>query len=126
MGAGRLPDPASLTARFREIEGFEGCAIVHRDGDMLATSWTGKGSDMLEVMAPQIVKRVRQYMEHVSVEPPLSVTVAVSGRWFTFVQGGDICFVAVHAEEGCTRRHVEIAQQVGRSVGERLSGASGF
>ncbi|MFH0880020.1 MAG: hypothetical protein V2A34_09940, partial [Lentisphaerota bacterium] len=89
----------------------------------LATSWDRQASESLEVMAPQIVKRVAQYMKHVCESEAMSVNVVMEGRSMTFVQCKDVCFVAIHTSRGFSKRHLQIVQGVGTVLGQRLSGA---
>lgn len=119
---GGLPDLKEVAGRFKELPGIEGCAILHRDGHLLATSWEAKPSEALQAMAPQIFKRVAYYMRHISPEEIMGVTVSLPDRALTFAQGQDICFIAIHSPKGITRRHMQIVQGVCLALGHRFSG----
>jgi len=119
---GGLPDLKEVAGRFKELPGIEGCAILHRDGHLLATSWEAKPSEALQAMAPQIFKRVAYYMRHISPEETMGVTVSLPDRALTFAQSQDICFIAIHSPKGITRRHMQIVQGVCLALGHRFSG----
>jgi competence ComEA-like helix-hairpin-helix protein len=118
----RLPQLQGVVGRFRTQLGFDGCAIIHRDGDLLAASWENAPEEELEAMAPQIVKRVTQYMKNISPDETLSVTANVEGRSLTFVQSEDIIFAAIHNSRGYTRKHLQVVHGVGMALGRRFSG----
>ena len=119
---GGLPDLKEVAGRFKELPGIEGCAILHRDGHLLATSWEAKPSEALQARAPQIFKRVAYYMRHISPEETMGVTVSTPDRALTFAQSQDICFIAIHSPKGITRRHMQIVQGVCLALGHRFSG----
>ncbi len=119
---GKFPDLQSVVTRFKSQPGFEGCVVLHKDGDLLASSWAIEDRPGLEAMAPQVVKRVAQYMKRIKSGEPLSVTVNMDETYLTFVQNKDICFIAVHNVKGMTRRHVQVACGLGMALGNRFSG----
>jgi predicted regulator of Ras-like GTPase activity (Roadblock/LC7/MglB family) len=119
------PDLPAVATRFKMLEGFEGCLITHQDGDLLASSWSDRPSETLKAMAPQIIKRVRQYMQEIDIGETLSVTVNLEGRSISVVQEQDICFAAVHGLDGLSRRHIQIVNAVGWMLGARFTGAGG-
>jgi len=121
--AARRPDFAEVASRFKELGGFEGCAIIHREGDLLATSWEHKATDMLEVISPQICKRVAGYVEHLDEGAMKSVTVSVAGHLLTFAQEGELCFVAVHRQEDFDLEHLAWTQWVAGELGRRYGAA---
>ena len=120
---GKLPNLNDVAQRFKMLPGFEGCAIMHRDGFLLANSWDDAHTDDLQAMAPQIVKRVTHYMRRVSDGEVASVSVNLVGRSITFVLNEDICFVAVHGPRGISRKHMQIVNGLGVALGRRFSGA---
>lgn len=122
---GQLPDPREVADRFRKVPGFEGCAILHRDGHLLAANWEGKSVEALEAMAPQIVKRAAQYMKHLYAGETISVTACVEGKFLTFVQCHDICFLGVGGLKTLSRKQVQIVHGLGMALGYRFSGARG-
>ena len=118
-----LPDMSSIVERFKVLPGFEGCAILHKDGDLMASSWAKiKGAEALAGIGPQIVKKARQYLKQVTSAEPLSVSINMEGRTLTFVQSEDIVFVAIHSLKGLTRKHIQLVHSVGITLGRRLSG----
>lgn len=117
-----LPDLREIAARFQKVPGFEGCVIVHRDGDLIATSWDQESSKRMEALAPQIIKRVAQYMKNIGSGETISVAVFLDGRFLTFVQSEEICFVAVHTPKGLSQKHMQVAHGVGKMLGRRLMG----
>ena len=122
---GKHPDLKVVAGKFKEIAGFEGCMILHRDGDLLATSWQVESPDRLQAMAPQILKKVKHYMRHIVQGETYSVTVFLEGVSFTFVESEDICFVAVQNPKGLSRRHIQIINGLGVALGRRFSGYRG-
>jgi predicted regulator of Ras-like GTPase activity (Roadblock/LC7/MglB family) len=116
----RQADFSEVAARFKDVGGFEGCAIIHREGDLLATSWTHKATDMLEVISPQIWKRVSGYVEHLGEGEMKSVTVSVAQHLLTFVQEGDLCFVAVHQPDQFDLARLSWVQRVAAELGRRF------
>jgi competence ComEA-like helix-hairpin-helix protein len=119
---GGFPNLRDVATRYKMVVGFDGCAIIHRDGYMLANSWNTEAGDALEAMGPQIVKRVSQYMKSICPDEIMSVTASLEGRGLTFVIWEDICFVSVCNDKGLTRKHVQIAHGVGMALGHRFSG----
>ena len=122
---GKHPLLKDVAEKFKKIAGFEGCMILHRDGDLLATSWQIESPEHLQAMAPQILKNVKHYMRHISSSETYSVTVFHEGFSFTFVESEDICFVAVHNPKGLSRRHIQIVNGLGVALGRRFSGYRG-
>lgn len=122
---GKHPDLKDVAAKFKEIAGFEGCMILHRDGDLLATSWQVESPDRFQAMVPQILKKVKHYMRHIAQGETYSVTVFLEGVSFTFVESEDICFVAVQNPKGLSRRHIQIINGLGVALGRRFSGYRG-
>lgn len=122
---GKHPDLKDVAGKFKAIAGFEGCMILHRDGDLLATSWQVQSPDRLQAMAPQILKKVKHYMRHIAQGETYSVTVFLEGVSFTFVESEDICFVAVQNPKGLSRRHIQIVNGLGVALGRRFSGYRG-
>ncbi len=122
---GKHPDLKDVAAKFKAIPGFEGCMILHRDGDLLATSWQVDSPERLQAMAPQILKKVKHYMRHIAQGETYSVTVFQEGVSFTFVESEDICFVAVQNPKGLSRRHIQIVNGLGVALGRRFSGYRG-
>ena len=122
---GKHPDLKDVAAKFKTIPGFEGCMILHRDGDLLASSWQVDMPDRLQAMAPQILKKVKYYMRHIAQGETYSVTVFLEGVSFTFVESEDICFVAVQNPRGLSRRHIQIVNGLGIALGRRFSGYRG-
>ncbi len=123
--SGKHPRLEDVAEKFRQIAGFEGCIILHRDGDLLATSWRVESPERVQAMAPQILKKVKHYMRHISSTETYSVTVFHEGHSFTFVESEDICFVAVHNPKGLSRRHIQIVVGLGVALGRRFSGYRG-
>ncbi len=117
----RGPDFVGVVERFKSVPGFEACAIIHREGDLLATSWKGRAGDMLEVIAPQVLKRVSSYMEHLEEGPMTSVTVSVGERLLTFAQGGDLCVVGVHEPGTISAPSIECVHRVAEELGRRVA-----
>jgi len=76
---GKHPDLNEVAGKFKEVAGFEGCMILHRDGDLLATSWQVESPERLQAMAPQILKKVKHYMRHIVQGETYSVTVFLEG-----------------------------------------------
>ena len=122
---GKHPQLKDVAEKFKKIPGFDGCIIIHRDGDLLATSWQVESPERLQAMAPQILKNVKHYMRHISSSETYSVTVFHEGFSFTFVESEDICFVAVHNPKGLSRRHIQIVNSLGVALGRRFSGYRG-
>ncbi len=123
--SGHHPDLKDVVSKFRTIPGFEGCAILHRDGHLLAASWEFEAPDRVQAMAPQILKRVKHYMRNVSPGEVYSVTVFMEGFSLSFVESEDICFVAVHNSKGLSHRHIQIVNGLGVALGRRFSGYRG-
>jgi len=118
----RLPHLKEIVARFKAQSGFDGCAVLHRDGHLLAANWENLPEEEMEAMAPQIIKRVAMYMKSLTPDETQSVTANIEGRSLTFVQSEDIIFVAVHNARGYTRRHLQIVHGIGMALGRRFSG----
>jgi len=118
---GKIPDFKGIAERFKQLPDFDGCVIIHRDGNVLASSWELDPERPIETVAPQVTKRVIHYMKSVCADETLSVTVSTDKRAFTFVQCEDICFVAVHKLKGFSRKSVQVANGVGHTIGRRCS-----
>lgn len=119
---GGLPDLSVVAQRFKALSGFDACVMVHADGHLLATSWDEGPSQALEAMAPQIVKRVAQYMNKVCPEPMLSVTVFLQDRVAILAQHEDIIFVGIRSPRALNRRHLQVVQGMAMALGKRFSG----
>lgn len=119
---GGFPVLRDVATRYKMQPGFDGCAIVHRDGYLLASSWDLEASEAIEAMGPQIVKRVTQYMKHICRDEVISVTASLEDKALTFVMCEDICFVSIHNNKGLTRKHLQIAHGLGMALGHRFSG----
>lgn len=119
---GGLPDLAVVAQRFKALSGFDACVMLHADGHLLATSWDEGPSQALEAMAPQIVKRVAQYMKNVCPEPMLSVTVFLQDRVAILAQHEDIIFVGIRSPRALNRRHLQVVQGMAMALGKRFSG----
>ncbi len=115
--SGSEPNLNDVVERFKMLEGFEACVVIHIDGYLLASSWDKEKSEKLSAMGPQIVKNVNRYMEDVLPNNVISVTTFLEGRSLTFIQQGIILFVAIHAIDGVTRQHIQTVNSVGLVLG---------
>lgn len=119
---GGLPNLNLVAQRFNALSGFDACVILHRDGHLLASSWDESFNQPMEAMAPQIIKRVSQYMKNVCPEELLSVTAFLQGRVVIFSQHEDIIFVGVRSPRALNRRHLQVVQGMAMALGKRFSG----
>jgi len=120
-----MPDVEQVALRFKLLDGFEGCIITHSDGDLLASSWDPNASDTLKAMGPQIIKRVKRYMDEIGIGETLSVVIVMEGRSVSVIQVADICFLGVHAVDGRSHKNLQIVQSVGMSLGHRFATVPG-
>ncbi|MBN1268015.1 MAG: helix-hairpin-helix domain-containing protein [Kiritimatiellae bacterium] len=115
-----VPDVRQVATRFKELEGFEGCVLAHEDGYVLAESWETAKSEAFGAFAPQMYKKMGQYLRRLDLGGIGSITFFLEDRPFTLVRSGEIFLVAVHAPSRFSRKHVHIVQAVGAELGRRL------
>lgn len=114
---GKAPNYGEVASRFKTLAGFDGCVIVHRDGDLLATSWKNDASDMLEVVAPQIVKKMEHYLQHACNDKLQAVSAYWKNLVLIFVENGAICFIAAQQPGAFSLAHVRAAVLAAEALG---------
>ncbi len=119
---GGLPNLSVVAQRFNELSGFDACVILHRDGHLLATSWSESASQSMEAMGPQIIKRVSQYIKNVCPEEMLSATIFLIEQVIILSQHEDIIFVGVRSPRALNRRHLQVVHGMAMALGKRFSG----
>lgn len=115
-----VPDVRQVAARFKELEGFEGCVLAHEDGYLLAASWDPAKSEAFGAFAPQMYKKMGQYLRRLDLGGVGSITFFLEDRPFTLVRSGEVFLIAVHAPSRFSRKQVHIVQAIGAELGRRL------
>ncbi|MBN1671720.1 MAG: helix-hairpin-helix domain-containing protein, partial [Kiritimatiellae bacterium] len=126
----KLPLPKMARVRniaeaFAKQPGFTGCVICDRDGFLLAHGRSEEFADSLSAVAPQLFKKLAEYLESVDLQTVEAATFFAGDLPLTFVESGHICFVAVHQKRKVTMTQIRFAQRVVEEL-EWLLGRRGY
>lgn len=115
-----IPDIKRVSQRVAETKGFEGCVIAHDEGHVLASSWDHEKNEALGAFAPQMFKKVVQYISRLELGEMDAFTFFFEDFPITLVRHGDIFLAAVHSPNRYSRRHVQIARTLTAELSRRL------
>ena len=115
-----IPDIKGVAARVSDTKGFEGCVIVHSEGYVLASSWEHTRNEALGAFAPQMFKKVVQYIRRLELGEMDAFTYFFDDFPITLVSHGDIILAAIHTPNRFSRRHVQIARALTSELSRRL------
>lgn len=118
---GKIPDVRQITARFRQVPGFDGCMIIHEDGLVLSASWNHPASDALGAFAPQMFKKINKYVKPLKLGEMTSLCFFVGHQPITVIRSGPVYFAALHKSDSLSKKQVAIAQALAAEIGRRFS-----
>lgn len=115
-----IPDIRSVASHIAETRGFEGCVIAHSEGYVLASSWSHDKNEALGAFAPQMFKKVAQYIRRLEMGGMDAFTFFFETYPITLVNSGDLFIAAIHSPNRFSRRHVQIARALTAELDRRL------
>jgi competence ComEA-like helix-hairpin-helix protein len=116
-----LPDVRGVAQRFKELDGFLGCIIVHNeDGMILSGTWEHPSAETLGAFAPQMFKKLSRYVKNLKMGTMKTITIFAEDIPFTMVVSGRILFIALHKGPRFSKRQVELVQVLSSELGRRL------
>jgi competence ComEA-like helix-hairpin-helix protein len=115
-----IPDIKGVAQRIAETKGFEGCVIAHNEGYVLASSWDHSKNEALGAFAPQMFKKVVQYIRRLDLGEMDAFTFFFEEFPITLVNHGDIFLASIHSPNRYSRRHVQIARTLTAELSRRL------
>lgn len=115
-----IPDIKGVANRVAETKGFDGCVIAHSDGYVLASTWQHEKNDALGAFAPQMFKKVVQYIRRLEMGDMDAFTFFFEAYPVTLVNSGPIYLAAIHTQNRFSRRHVQIARALTVELDHRL------